>query len=239
MGACSGDSFREDPGSPVTRNFDCMPRDVQGQRIQTDSVRPARSERPEIRIHDLASQSSHPTLPRPQHRRRDHRSSVYSQQFVHEESYATVHEMTNQAVNPTAECIQPEFVDGQYRLLATRDFQIGDHILRLVGEIVETPSKYSVQLGPGQHMDLPAEIRSEPPVDRYRWRFLNHSCEPNAEFDDINLVAAREIKASQEITFDYNTTEYDLAVPFECHCGADSCCGLVRGRRWRENRAEA
>ena len=148
-------------------------------------------------------------------------------------------EMPNNPTDETAECTASECVDGQYRLVATRDFEIDDHILRLRGEVIESPTQFSVQIGPGQHMEVPAFVHVEQPVDRYRWRFLNHSCEPNAKFEDRNLVAIREIKATEQITFDYNTTEYDLATPFECHCRSESCCGVVRGLRWQQDRAAA
>ena len=57
----------------------------------------------------------------------------------------------------------------------------------------------------------------------------NHSCDPNASFNNQGmLVALREIKAGEEITYDY------LAHPlpaspwnFECRCGAAGCVGWV------------
>ena len=148
-------------------------------------------------------------------------------------------EMTNRSIDATTECIAAGYVDGQHRLVATRDFDIGDHILVLEGEIAESPSRFSVQIGPGRHVEVPAEVQVEQPLDIYRWRFLNHSCEPNAKFDNRNLVAIREIKASEQITFDYNTTEYDLATPFECQCKSDGCCGVVCGSRWQQDQAGA
>jgi hypothetical protein len=148
-------------------------------------------------------------------------------------------ELTDHSIDETAECTVAEYVDGQYRLVATRSFEPGGHILRLRGEIKECPSKFSVQIGPDQHMEVPAEVQATQPLDRYRWRFLNHSCEPNAKFENRDLVAIREIEATEQITFDYNTTEYDLATPFECHCGSDNCCGVVRGYRWQEDQARA
>ena len=148
-------------------------------------------------------------------------------------------EMTDHSIDETTECTAVECVGGLYRLVATREFGIADRILLLEGEIVESPSRFSVQIGPGQHVEVPAEVQVKQPLDRYRWRFLNHSCEPNAKFENPNLVAIREIKASEQITFDYNTTEYDLATPFECHCKSDGCCGLVRGNRWQQDQAAA
>jgi hypothetical protein len=116
---------------------------------------------------------------------------------------------------------------------------VDDHILTLEGEVVPGPSRFSVQIGADEHLEVPAEVQIEQPLDRYRWRFLNHSCEPNAKFVDRDLVAIHRIRSSEQITFDYNTTEYDLASPFECHCGSGNCCGVVRGYRWEQGRASA
>lgn len=57
----------------------------------------------------------------------------------------------------------------------------------------------------------------------------NHSCDPNASFNDAGMLAAiREIAANEELTFDY------LAHPlpaspwnFECLCGASNCRGRI------------
>ena len=61
-------------------------------------------------------------------------------------------------------------------------------------------------------------------------RFLNHSCAPNceAELEDgcIWIVAAREIPAGEEVTFNYG---YDLVDyrEYPCRCGAPGCVGYI------------
>jgi SET domain-containing protein len=61
-------------------------------------------------------------------------------------------------------------------------------------------------------------------------RFLNHSCAPNceAEFRDgrIWIVAIQDIRAGEEITFNYG---YDLSDYKEhpCHCGSKRCVGFI------------
>ena len=150
-----------------------------------------------------------------------------------------MHERTDHPTEVAAEAIAVVRVDGHHGLVATRRFGVGDLILILEGEVVDRPSRFSVQIGPNRHVEVPAEVKLAGSLDRYRWRFLNHSCEPNAAFDDRRLVALRRIEGAEQITFDYNTTEYDLASPFECHCGSPDCCGVVRGSRWTEGRASA
>ena len=67
-------------------------------------------------------------------------------------------------------------------------------------------------------------------VDWNPARFLNHSCEPNCEarFEDghIWVVAVRDVRAGEELTFNYS---YDLEDYREhpCHCGAASCVGYM------------
>jgi len=38
-------------------------------------------------------------------------------------------------------------------------------------------------------------------------RYINHSDNPNAEFDGIHLIASRHIEPEEEITFDYSAGE--------------------------------
>jgi hypothetical protein len=61
-------------------------------------------------------------------------------------------------------------------------------------------------------------------------RFLNHSCAPNSEAvcEDgrVWIVALRDIRPGEEITFNYG---YDLADYEEhpCRCGAPECAGYI------------
>ena len=61
-------------------------------------------------------------------------------------------------------------------------------------------------------------------------RFLNHSCEPNAEAEifgeQIWIMALRTIRPGEEITFNYS---YDLEdyEKHPCRCGAEKCVGYM------------
>jgi len=61
-------------------------------------------------------------------------------------------------------------------------------------------------------------------------RFLNHSCAPNCDAELIDgrvwMVARRDIKAGEEITFNYG---YDLDFYREhpCKCGVPECVGYI------------
>lgn len=64
--------------------------------------------------------------------------------------------------------------------------------------------------------------------------WVNHSCAPNAGLrGQVVLVALRDIRAGEEITFDYATSDGSTYDEFECGCGAESCRGHVTGSDWR------
>ena len=70
---------------------------------------------------------------------------------------------------------------------------------------------------------------SDDPI--YNWQFLNHSCLPNCyiHFEEMVVVSLRGIQEGEELTFDYNTTEFELSHPFECNCKAEDCLQDIRG----------
>lgn len=64
--------------------------------------------------------------------------------------------------------------------------------------------------------------------------FTNHSCEPNIGVQgQIVFVAMRDIRAGEELTHDWATTDDD-AYELECRCGAAGCRRVVTGRDWRQ-----
>ncbi|HTS10198.1 MAG TPA: SET domain-containing protein-lysine N-methyltransferase [Candidatus Eisenbacteria bacterium] len=73
--------------------------------------------------------------------------------------------------------------------------------------------------------------------------YLNHSCDPNCEVDEIKgrvwIFAMRNIAAGEELVWDYNL--YDDEDPAPCHCGSPKCRGTMYSREWmaRMRRKEA
>jgi len=71
--------------------------------------------------------------------------------------------------------------------------------------------------------------------------FINHSCEPNCDTEEIEgrvwIVARRNIKAGEELTYDYNLYDGDLDDPAPCYCAAKKCRGTMYSleeiRRWK------
>ncbi len=64
--------------------------------------------------------------------------------------------------------------------------------------------------------------------------YLNHSCDPNCEVDEIKdrvfILAIRDIAAGEELLWDYNL--YDDDDPAPCHCGSPKCRGTMYSREW-------
>lgn len=118
---------------------------------------------------------------------------------------------------------------GEYHLVATRVFDAGERMFYMEGEPVRRPTRYSVQIAEDLHLDIVSGTTAEGSLDSYYWRFLNHSCEPNAYIQGRDVFALRKIAPREGVTFNYNTTEYNLAEPFDCRCGSVHCLGTIRG----------
>jgi SET domain len=119
-----------------------------------------------------------------------------------------------------------------YQLVLTEHVCAGSRLFRIEGELTHTPTRYSVQVDQDLHIDIPSGYAPDETLDRFYWRFTNHSCEPNAVVCGRDMYARICIEPWQQITFNYNTTEYDMAEPFDCLCGSDICEKTVRGFRW-------
>lgn len=88
-----------------------------------------------------------------------------------------------------------------------------------------TPAKKaysSVQTGENSHIELNSDLV-----------FCNHSCHPSLIFDmakfEIRVHEGRDLKEGDALTFFYPSSEWDMAQPFECTCGAKECLGTIRG----------
>jgi SAM-dependent methyltransferase len=114
------------------------------------------------------------------------------------------------------------------RLVTTRAVAVGEVLIVVEGTRVRVPDRMTLQVGGKQHLSTP-----EAP-----WTFINHACEPTARLDPgthtefPRFLACKALEPGQEITFNYLTSEWELAAPFHCGCGAPTCAGWVRGARY-------
>ena len=96
--------------------------------------------------------------------------------------------------------------------------------LTFSGQILAYPNRLSLQIDEGQHMHSSGDIDD----------FLNHSCAPNTyiDFNALALRALVDIPEGAELTYNYLTTEWELAAPFTCTCAAHNCYGEIKGFRY-------
>jgi hypothetical protein len=116
-------------------------------------------------------------------------------------------------------------------LVALRAFAPGEVILQLEGRVTDRATRTSIQISEELHLDGPLPPPAgAAPAPSQPWQFLNHSCQPNSRIAAPRLLAVLPIAVGEEITFDYNTTEVDMAEPFPCACNSPRCRGeMVRG----------
>lgn len=70
--------------------------------------------------------------------------------------------------------------------------------------------------------------------------FIAHSCDPNCTVHinpdySVTFVATRDIHQFDPISFDYNSTEWDMVqqgVDFECSCSSPKCQKWIKGKRY-------
>lgn len=117
------------------------------------------------------------------------------------------------------------------RLVAITPIAAGTHLFSITGRETPLPTRFSLQVGASLHLDQDCAHDEADVVHRYFWRYMNHSCDPTTVIQDRHVIAVRDLAAGDGVTFDYNTTELEMAAPFACHCGSAQCVGTVRGAR--------
>ncbi|RYP67453.1 hypothetical protein DL771_007231 [Monosporascus sp. 5C6A] len=105
------------------------------------------------------------------------------------------------------------------------DLPAGSLFARITGVTVGGPATYSsVQAGRDLHVELHSNLL-----------YINHSCAPTLEFDmermEVRVAHDNDLKKGDVLTFFYPSTEWMMAQPFECWCGAGEgkCLGRVEG----------
>lgn len=114
-------------------------------------------------------------------------------------------------------------------LFARSSHRRGDILCHFSGPVAAQPPPadasgrtFSLELEPGRWIDGSGSGNLA--------RHANHSCDPSAEAvresDRVALVALRDLKPGDEITFDYG---FGLAEALEnpCRCGAAGCGGRI------------
>lgn len=120
-----------------------------------------------------------------------------------------------------AEINQIKHLD-QKLLKSKKEFKKGDILISFSTSVRTKEVTYlTVQLFENEHIFLQPEYL----------QFINHSCDPNSFFDvdSMNLIALKDIKIGEEVTFFYPSTEWKMAQPFDCFCKSENCLGRIEG----------
>jgi SET domain len=118
--------------------------------------------------------------------------------------------------------MRQRYSNEQNALFALRSFQPGEMIAEFwAGTIAAEPTYLTVQVDVGKHITLQPEFL----------QYINHSCDPNVFFDTtlMKIIALREIKEGEEMTFFYPSTEWQMTQSFNCYCGSANCMGNIKG----------
>ena len=108
-------------------------------------------------------------------------------------------------------------INGMKGLFANGNFKTGEIVCKIEGHRISQPSRTSVQVGINEHIDVKEPIM-----------YINHRCEGNIGLKNDTFVAVQDIAIGDEITFNYNETEEELAEPFNCR----DCGELLKGKRY-------
>ena len=116
-------------------------------------------------------------------------------------------------------------------VFANKDFKKGEKIIDFRGNFYtgeELPTPYDefedhyLQIGDNLYMGPSGDIDD----------FFNHSCDPNSGLKinskKVFLIAIKDIKKGDEITWDYSTTIDEDDWEMDCNCGSKNCRRRIR-----------
>lgn len=93
--------------------------------------------------------------------------------------------------------------DGFCGLYSDKIYYVNDIIFTLSGPIYSEPTKTSIEIDFRKHIE-----------DQYG-KYLNHSFNNNCRIDGHNVIAVKNIKKNDELTFNYNESESYMNIPFK------------------------
>ena len=116
-------------------------------------------------------------------------------------------------------------------VFAKKDISKGTYIIEYLGrkisnEEADKISEKEIKKGIVYLFEIDKKTTIDGDVDYNPAKYINHSCEPNAESINDNghiwVEALKEIKKGDEITYDY-CLETDDYKDHPCRCGAKNC----------------
>ena len=100
------------------------------------------------------------------------------------------------------EITNSNLVDGK-GLILRKNVKKGEIVFTLSGKMLDHPTRESIHIGDNKH------IYDENGI------FINHSFEPTVRIDGYNVRALMDLTDGDEITFNYNDSEINMANTFQ------------------------
>lgn len=100
-------------------------------------------------------------------------------------------------------------------------------VIEFEKRFVSTPTKYTLQIDETKFQISKNRKAIE--------NFINHSCDANGyiDFNDLTFRALRKIEKGEELSLNYNSTEWDMTLGadecFQCKCYSNICLGKISG----------
>ena len=140
--------------------------------------------------------------------------------------------------------IKKSNIDNKGRgLYATKDIKEGTKIINYKGKLI---TKKQTEESDKYNNNKPIylfTINKKYDLDGdFSWNtagLINHSCDNNCDYDGKGLkiwvIAIRDIKKGEELTYDYGFGFDEGYKDFPCKCGEKNCAGYIvrEGSRWR------
>ena len=131
--------------------------------------------------------------------------------------------------------VGPSRIAGQ-GLFAEQNIKQGTKIIRYIGEkITHEESERRLAAGNVYIIGLNERYAIDGDIPNNTARFINHSCDPNCHTEQFGntiwLVAIKDIRAGEELTYNYGYDDEDYE-DNPCNCGANNCCGYILGPQY-------
>ena len=115
-------------------------------------------------------------------------------------------------------------------VFAKKNINKSEIIIDAEADIITKPNPYTLQIGKSKYL-----------FAKYVDNIINHSCSPNVflrlyknNVKRYSYVALKNIKKGQELFWNYNTNDWDVArsFAFPCNCGSKNCVKVARGMKY-------
>ena len=122
-------------------------------------------------------------------------------------------------------CLHKSGIAGE-GIFATQDIPKGKIVVIMKGKLYREVQKTKTEAMTNPNMvGISKDLWMDPVFPIVK---MNHSCKPNLGMrGKVLFVAMRNIKAGEELTFDYSISE-ESPWEIKCYCGAPQCRRIIR-----------